>query len=161
MSPLVVIWRRHLRDSLRKWLAKVIRIVSVVSLIYYFLKNLMISCDLVETLIISGDETLQETLYVMVSGLVLCSSLCMPTKPSLVLSTCSHTACVLSISLPADPGWGSCTLGVFICLACSGIHRNFPDISKVKSLSLSRWEDHEMQVRPPTPPPPPVPSLLD
>uniref|UniRef100_A0A665W2E6 Arf-GAP with dual PH domain-containing protein 1-like n=1 Tax=Echeneis naucrates TaxID=173247 RepID=A0A665W2E6_ECHNA len=44
-----------------------------------------------------------------------------------------------------DPGWGSCSLGVFICLACSGIHRNIPDISKVKSLSLSRWEDHEMQ----------------
>ncbi|KAI3353472.1 hypothetical protein L3Q82_019998 [Scortum barcoo] len=44
-----------------------------------------------------------------------------------------------------DPGWGSCSLGVFICLACSGIHRNIPDISKVKSLSLSRWEDHEVQ----------------
>uniref|UniRef100_A0A8D3BI14 Arf-GAP with dual PH domain-containing protein 1-like n=1 Tax=Scophthalmus maximus TaxID=52904 RepID=A0A8D3BI14_SCOMX len=44
-----------------------------------------------------------------------------------------------------DPLWGSCSLGVFICLDCSGIHRNIPDVSKVKSLSLSRWEDHEMQ----------------
>ncbi|XP_019215865.1 arf-GAP with dual PH domain-containing protein 1 isoform X1 [Oreochromis niloticus] len=44
-----------------------------------------------------------------------------------------------------DPNWGSCTLGVFICLACSGIHRNIPDISKVKSLTLSRWEDHELE----------------
>lgn len=41
--------------------------------------------------------------------------------------------------------WGSCSLGVFICLACSGIHRNLP--SKVKSLSLSNWEDQEVQVR--------------
>ncbi|XP_071393731.1 arf-GAP with dual PH domain-containing protein 1 isoform X1 [Centroberyx affinis] len=44
-----------------------------------------------------------------------------------------------------DPEWGSCSLGVFICLACSGIHRNSPDIGKVKSLSLSRWEDHEVE----------------
>ncbi|XP_061536510.1 arf-GAP with dual PH domain-containing protein 1 isoform X2 [Phycodurus eques] len=44
-----------------------------------------------------------------------------------------------------DPDWGSTSLGVFICLACSGIHRNIPDVSKVKSLSLSHWEDHEVQ----------------
>lgn len=50
--------------------------------------------------------------------------------------------------LSEDPGWGSCSLGVFICLDCSGIHRNIPDISKVKSLNLSHWEDHELQVRP-------------
>uniref|UniRef100_A0A3B4XNW1 Arf-GAP domain-containing protein n=1 Tax=Seriola lalandi dorsalis TaxID=1841481 RepID=A0A3B4XNW1_SERLL len=57
----------------------------------------------------------------------------------------SYPSRLLSVLLSADPGWGSCSLGVFICLACSGIHRNIPDISKVKSLSLSRWEDHEMQ----------------
>uniref|UniRef100_A0A674MQF5 ArfGAP with dual PH domains 1 n=1 Tax=Takifugu rubripes TaxID=31033 RepID=A0A674MQF5_TAKRU len=45
-----------------------------------------------------------------------------------------------------DPGWGSCSLGVFICLDCSGIHRNIPAISKVKSLNLSHWEDHELQL---------------
>ncbi|KAG5853995.1 hypothetical protein ANANG_G00032770 [Anguilla anguilla] len=44
-----------------------------------------------------------------------------------------------------DPEWGSCSLGVFICLGCSGIHRNLPDLGKVKSLSLSRWEDSEVQ----------------
>nr|XP_020473503.1 arf-GAP with dual PH domain-containing protein 1-like isoform X2 [Monopterus albus] len=44
-----------------------------------------------------------------------------------------------------DPVWGSTSLGVFICLACSGIHRNLPNISKVKSLSLSHWEDQELQ----------------
>lgn len=45
-----------------------------------------------------------------------------------------------------DPSMGSCSLGVFICLDCSGIHRNIPDISKVKSLSLSHWDDHELQI---------------
>ncbi|CAG12513.1 unnamed protein product, partial [Tetraodon nigroviridis] len=45
-----------------------------------------------------------------------------------------------------DPNWGSCSLGVFICLDCSGIHRNIPEISKVKSLNLSHWEDHELQL---------------
>ncbi|XP_061770509.1 arf-GAP with dual PH domain-containing protein 1 isoform X4 [Nerophis ophidion] len=44
-----------------------------------------------------------------------------------------------------DPDWSSTSLGVFICLACSGIHRNIPEVSKVKSLSLSHWEDHEVQ----------------
>ncbi|XP_052366712.1 arf-GAP with dual PH domain-containing protein 1-like [Oncorhynchus keta] len=45
-----------------------------------------------------------------------------------------------------DPSWGSCSLGVFICVQCSGIHRNIPDIGmKVKSLSLSRWEDQEVK----------------
>lgn len=67
---------------------------------------------------------------------------------SLHLSISPHTPFSLSIFLSADPGWGSCSLGVFICLACSGIHRNIPNVSKVKSLSLSHWEDHEVQVRP-------------
>lgn len=57
----------------------------------------------------------------------------------------SHS--VIPCFLSEDPGWGSCSLGVFICLDCSGIHRNVPDISKIKSLSLSHWEDHEVQVR--------------
>lgn len=59
---------------------------------------------------------------------------------SIPLSLCSL--------LSEDPSWGSCSLGVFICLDCSGIHRNIPEISKVKSLNLSNWEDHELQVRP-------------
>lgn len=41
----------------------------------------------------------------------------------------------------ADPDWASYKLGVFICLNCSGVHRNFPDISKVKSVRLDFWDD--------------------
>lgn len=63
----------------------------------------------------------------------------------------SYSICSLHPPPSADPSWGSCSLGVFICLACSGIHRNIPDVSKVKSLSLSHWEDHEVQVRPQEP----------
>uniref|UniRef100_A0A3Q3EWQ6 ArfGAP with dual PH domains 2 n=1 Tax=Labrus bergylta TaxID=56723 RepID=A0A3Q3EWQ6_9LABR len=38
-----------------------------------------------------------------------------------------------------DPEWASYKLGVFVCLNCSGIHRNLS--SRVKSLKLDFWED--------------------
>ncbi|XP_067859956.1 arf-GAP with dual PH domain-containing protein 1 [Heptranchias perlo] len=41
----------------------------------------------------------------------------------------------------ADPDWASYTLGVFICLNCSGIHRNLSGISRVKSIRLDFWDD--------------------
>ncbi|KAL1778752.1 arf-GAP with dual PH domain-containing protein 2 [Sigmodon hispidus] len=40
-----------------------------------------------------------------------------------------------------DPDWASYKLGIFICLHCSGVHRNFPDVSKVKSVRLDFWDD--------------------
>nr|XP_006125291.1 arf-GAP with dual PH domain-containing protein 2 isoform X1 [Pelodiscus sinensis]XP_025041486.1 arf-GAP with dual PH domain-containing protein 2 isoform X1 [Pelodiscus sinensis] len=40
-----------------------------------------------------------------------------------------------------DPEWASYKLGIFICLNCSGIHRNLPEISRVKSLHLDFWEN--------------------
>uniref|UniRef100_A0A8C0ESI5 Arf-GAP with dual PH domain-containing protein 1 n=1 Tax=Bubo bubo TaxID=30461 RepID=A0A8C0ESI5_BUBBB len=49
--------------------------------------------------------------------------------------------------IPSDPDWASSTLGVFICLSCSGIHRNIPSISKVKSLKMDHWDDAQVQVR--------------
>uniref|UniRef100_UPI00398F3592 arf-GAP with dual PH domain-containing protein 1-like isoform X2 n=1 Tax=Pristiophorus japonicus TaxID=55135 RepID=UPI00398F3592 len=44
-----------------------------------------------------------------------------------------------------DCDWASFTLGVFICLNCSGIHRNIPQVSKVKSVRLDAWEDDEVK----------------
>lgn len=46
------------------------------------------------------------------------------------------------------PDWASYTLGVFICLSCSGIHRNIPQVSKVKSVRLDTWEQAQVEVRP-------------
>ncbi|MGH0157124.1 UNVERIFIED_CONTAM: hypothetical protein FKN15_032960 [Acipenser sinensis] len=40
-----------------------------------------------------------------------------------------------------DPDWASYKLGVFICLNCSGIHRNLTEISRVKSIRLDFWDD--------------------
>uniref|UniRef100_A0ABI7W9W0 ArfGAP with dual PH domains 1 n=1 Tax=Felis catus TaxID=9685 RepID=A0ABI7W9W0_FELCA len=44
-----------------------------------------------------------------------------------------------------DPDWASYTLGVFICLSCSGIHRNIPQVSKVKSVRLDAWEEAQVE----------------
>lgn len=38
-----------------------------------------------------------------------------------------------------DPQWASYKLGVFVCLNCSGIHRNLS--SRVKSIKLDFWQD--------------------
>ncbi|XP_020834341.1 arf-GAP with dual PH domain-containing protein 1 isoform X2 [Phascolarctos cinereus] len=44
-----------------------------------------------------------------------------------------------------DPDWASYTLGVFICLSCSGIHRNIPNVSKVKSVRLDAWDEAQIE----------------
>lgn len=39
------------------------------------------------------------------------------------------------------PRWASVNLGIFVCIRCSGIHRNMgTHISKVKSVSLDKWQ---------------------
>lgn len=48
--------------------------------------------------------------------------------------------------MPLDPDWASYKLGIFICLNCSGVHRNFPDISKIKSVRLDFWDDSTVEV---------------
>lgn len=49
--------------------------------------------------------------------------------------------------LPTEPDWASYTLGIFVCLNCSGLHRNLPAVSKVKSTRLDLWEDSLVQVQ--------------
>ncbi|XP_010872769.1 arf-GAP with dual PH domain-containing protein 2 isoform X2 [Esox lucius] len=41
-----------------------------------------------------------------------------------------------------DPDWASYNIGVFVCLHCSGVHRNLPSISRVKSIRLDFWDDN-------------------
>lgn len=36
---------------------------------------------------------------------------------------------------------------MFICLSCSGIHRNIPQVSKVKSVRLDVWDEAQVEVR--------------
>uniref|UniRef100_A0A8C6YTI5 Arf-GAP domain-containing protein n=1 Tax=Nothoprocta perdicaria TaxID=30464 RepID=A0A8C6YTI5_NOTPE len=45
----------------------------------------------------------------------------------------------------ANPDWASHNLGIFICLNCSGIHRNIPQVSKVKSVRLDDWDDAQVE----------------
>lgn len=54
---------------------------------------------------------------------------------------------VHSLCLYLDPEWASYKLGIFICLNCSGIHRNLPQISRVKSLRLDFWENDIIEVQ--------------
>ncbi|XP_075384315.1 arf-GAP with dual PH domain-containing protein 1 [Tenrec ecaudatus] len=44
-----------------------------------------------------------------------------------------------------DPDWASHTLGVFICLSCSGVHRNIPQVSTVKSVRLDAWDEAQVE----------------
>lgn len=46
-----------------------------------------------------------------------------------------------------DPDWASYTLGIFVCLNCSGTHRNLPAISRIKSIRLDFWDDELVQVK--------------
>ncbi|XP_027547301.1 arf-GAP with dual PH domain-containing protein 2 isoform X3 [Neopelma chrysocephalum] len=39
------------------------------------------------------------------------------------------------------PEWASYKLGILVCVNCSGIHRNLPGITRVKSLVLDFWEN--------------------
>jgi hypothetical protein len=45
-----------------------------------------------------------------------------------------------------NPTWVSSNLGAFICISCSGCHRQLgTHISKVKSMSLDRWTSAELE----------------
>ncbi|KAJ8404220.1 hypothetical protein AAFF_G00339930 [Aldrovandia affinis] len=40
-----------------------------------------------------------------------------------------------------DPDWACYKLGIFVCLTCSGTHRNLPSISRIKSIRLDFWDN--------------------
>ncbi|XP_061685104.1 arf-GAP with dual PH domain-containing protein 2-like isoform X2 [Syngnathoides biaculeatus] len=40
-----------------------------------------------------------------------------------------------------EPDWASYTLGVFLCLSCSAVHRDLASISQVKSIHRDHWQD--------------------
>ncbi|CUM67737.1 uncharacterized protein PRCAT00005442001 [Priceomyces carsonii] len=47
----------------------------------------------------------------------------------------------------AHPRWASWSLGCFICIRCSGIHRSMgTHISKVKSVDLDAWTDEQVEL---------------
>ena len=51
-----------------------------------------------------------------------------------------------SNNLFLDPEWASINLGVFICISCSGSHRNLGShVSKVRSCILDIWEPETVE----------------
>lgn len=63
-----------------------------------------------------------------------------------VFTSLLQCKCCDIFSVLTEPDWASYSLGIFVCLNCSGIHRNLPAVSKVKSIRLDRWEDSLVEV---------------
>ena len=47
----------------------------------------------------------------------------------------------------SGPDWASINLGILVCIECSGIHRSLGvHVSKVRSLTLDKWEEQTVKV---------------
>jgi len=76
----------------------------------------------------NSDEKLQESLRIQLKQLV---------------SLPDNSVCADCRS--PDPTWASISLGGFICINCSGIHRSMGvHISKVRSIQLDNWTQQEV-----------------
>ena len=43
--------------------------------------------------------------------------------------------------------WASWNIGIFLCIRCGGLHRSLgTHISKVKSVTLDKWTDEQVEV---------------
>jgi len=47
-----------------------------------------------------------------------------------------------NISVMIEPDWASVSLGIYVCTACSAVHRSLgTHISKIRSLKLDHWDE--------------------
>lgn len=67
-------------------------------------------------------------------------------KCTVLICICHVHSHISGLFVITDPDWASYTLGIFVCLNCSGIHRNLPAVSRVKSIRLDRWEESLVEV---------------
>lgn len=64
----------------------------------------------------------------------------------IIASDASNMVCADCSEDCADSNWGAWNHGVFVCIKCSGIHRQMGvDISKVKSTQYDKWKNNELQ----------------
>lgn len=73
--------------------------------------------------------------------------LCFSMNVGTLFINCLTHSLTFTLLLLEDPDWASYTLGIFVCLNCSGTHRNLPTISRIKSIRLDFWDDELVQVK--------------
>ena len=62
------------------------------------------------------------------------------------LVDCGRPGPAPSAAAAAGPRWASANLGIFMCIRCSGIHRNLGvHISFVRSVSLDEWKASQVE----------------